>query len=174
MFPTPHSIVRLAVLGLGRLPHHPVPLGMLPVTQPSHPPLLSPFALMFPLLLQASDNFPVQKAGGTYKVPQPYACSSIFNSQRGDLCIKQTGMIPIRAASWVSQVILALDTLGDFLLSNQLPLLPAVQPFQSGTPSPAAGASPAQDSPARCHPVGYDLWPECRKSEEIRMMGNGI
>lgn len=55
------------------------------------------------------------------------------------------------------------------------PLLPAVQPFQSGfTPSPAAGASPAQDSPAHFPPAGYDLWPECGKSEEMKMMGKGI
>lgn len=49
---------------------------------------------------------------------QSCACSSVFKSQRRDLCIKQTGMIPAWVRNWLFLVALALATPGGFLIFN--------------------------------------------------------
>jgi len=146
MSPTPRVIVRLPVLGPGRLPRRPAPPGTLPASPPPAPLLLSPFRLHFPLLPDASDNFSVQKASGESKMPWPRICSSVSSSQRRDLCIKWMGTILARAGSWVCPVALASDPPGGFLIPNRAstsgpccPASPEGAPIPGGRTIPGTG-----------------------------------
>lgn len=109
MLLTPRVIVRLPVLGLGTLPPAPHPWRRSPLCVPAIPPFLSPFCLYSPPLPDALDHFPAQKASREREVLRLHISSSVFNSWRRALCIKQMGMIPVWAGSRVSPVELTMD-----------------------------------------------------------------